>query len=88
MAEVINAFAAKFQGHLMLTGYFILEWTSLGIQFPTHWKGTVSAAVFMVAVDFIKGSQYSKVTDLCLSCHCALTVTADTCEKSHDTLKI
>lgn len=73
--------------NLILTGYFISKWTSLGIQFPASWKGTVSVAAFMVAVDFIKGSQYSKVTDLRLSCHCALTVIADMCERSHDTLK-
>lgn len=89
MAEVINSFGAQFQGHLMFTGFFILSWRSLGIQLGklTPWKGTVAVAALTIAVDFINGSQYSEVTALYLSCHCALTVIVDMRERFLDTLK-
>lgn len=69
MEKVINAFGAQFQGHLMLTQFFILSWTSLGIQLGklTPWKGTVSMAALTIDVDFISDSQYSEVTALIVS---------------------
>lgn len=90
MEKVVNAFGAQFQTHLMLTRFFILSWTSLGIQLAklAPWKGTVSMAALTIAVEFISGSQYSEVSALCLSCHSALIATADMYERSHDTLEI
>lgn len=61
---------------------YCLSWTSLEIQLGklTPWKGTIPVAALTIAVDFINGSKYSKVTDLCLGCHCALTLIADVWE--------